>query len=223
MSRYFVILLGLMLIAGTALADPIVGPTPPMGWGQDCTNWITYTDPWTSNHLCYDPTLGAGGAGWRDCVTGVQVVWPGLDIEMWIEMECLLHWDATHVQIHRASDYADFYIYFTGTSACNNGQYLIVTPPTGLATGLTVLPFVVDMFGRTGPTYGTDIPLTWEVSIDGGAYGPMVPDGDNLMFLVDLCDHYFTVRVLVDQMYHQEDGYYYLGGPGASICPATPL
>jgi hypothetical protein len=141
---------------------------------------------------------------------------------MWVEMECLLHWDATHVQIHRASDYADFYIYFSGTSACNNGQYLIVTPPTGLATGLNFLPFVDDVLGR-GPTYGTDIPLTWEVNIDAGGYQAMVPDGDNLMFLVDACDHYFTVRVLVDQKYHQEDGYYYLGGPGASICPATPL
>ena len=224
MLRYLIVLSAiLLLLPVVALADAVVGPTPPGGWGTDCTNWITYSDPWVSAHLIYDPLLGAGGEGFRDCVTGNRVEWPGLDIEMWVEMECLLTWDATHVQIHRASDYDNFYLYFNGTSKCNNGQWIITTPPTALATGLTVLPFVEDMFGRTGAAYGTDIPLTWEVSIDGGAYAAMVFDDPDYQFEVDLCDHYFTIRILVDMAYHQEDGYYYLGGPGASICPATPL
>jgi hypothetical protein len=225
MSRYFVFLLGAILIAGTALADPVVGPTPPGGWGTDCSEWIVYSDPWNSGEMIYDPVLGSGGEGWRVCATATQVVWPSLDIELWIEMECILTWEATHVQVHLASAYDDFYLYFNGTSACNNGQYIITTPPTALGS-LGFLPFVEDMFGRTGPTYGTDIPLVWEYSLNGGSWLPMEDLSDppgSKYFLVDACDHYFTIRVLVDMVYHQEDGYYYLGGPGSSICPAVPL
>jgi hypothetical protein len=216
-------MLGVLLLTGTALADPVVGAIPPGGWGTDCSNWIEYTDPWVSNHLIYDPLLGAGGEGFRDCVTNAAVIWPGLEIEMWVEMECLLTWNATHVKIHRASDYDGFFLYFYGTSACNNGQWIITTPPTAVG-GLEYLPFVKDMFNRTGPAYGTDIPLTWEYNIDGGGFAPMIAGTDgNLQFEVGLCDHSFTIRIFVDQQYHQEDGYYYLGGPGASICPTTPL
>ena len=226
MSRYFCLMLGVLLLTGTALADPVVGSTPAAGWGHDCTNWIEYTDPWVSNHLIYDPNF-PGGAGFMDCITGTHVEWPGLDIEMWVEMECLLTWNATHAKIHRASDYDPFYLYFYGTSACNNGQWIITTPPTALippgGTGLTVLPFVDDVLGL-GPTRGTDIPLTWEYNVDGGGFAPMVVGTDgNLQFEVSSCDHSFTIRILVNQKYHQEDGYYYLGGPGASICPTTPL
>ena len=227
MLRYLIVLSVIVLLLPViALADAVIGPTPPGGWGTDCSNWITYGDPWVSNHLIYDPLMGGGGDGFRDCVTGAQVVWPGLDIEMWVEMECLLTWDATHAKIHRASDYADFYLYFHGTSACNNGQWIITTPPTALVatTGLTVLPFVEDMFGRT-IGYGTDIPLTWEYQLDGSGTWLLMEDGTDgaKQFEVGLCDHNFDIRILVDQMYHQEDGYYYLGGPGASICPSTPL
>lgn len=222
MTKYLIPISAMLLIAVAAYADP-VGPIPPGGWGTDCSNWITYSDPWVSAHLIYDPLLGAGGEGFRDCLTSERVVWPGLDIEMWIEMECLLTWDATHVQIHRASDYEDFYLYFNGTSACNNGQWIITTPPTAVGS-LNNLPFEKDMFDRTGPTYGTDIPLTWEYSLDGAGYLPMVDGTDGAkQFEVGLCDHFFTIRILVDVAYHQEDGYYYLGGPGASICPVTPL
>lgn len=220
-----------ILIFALILAFPVtsavgqrpVGPTPTAGWGQDMGNWIQYADPWASGHLIYDPNF-TGGDGWMTA-PGTPVVWPALDIEMWIEMECILTWDRTWAKIHRFSDYAPFHLYFNGTSACNNGQYIITTPPTALGD-LEWLPFVVDMFGRTGPTYGTDIPLTWEASVDGGAYAPMLDLGDppgSKYFLVDACDHYFTVRILVGVVYHQEDGYYYLGGPGCTICPAVPL
>jgi hypothetical protein len=224
MTKYLIPLLA-MLLAVSANADPVVGPTPPGGWGTDCTEWIVYSDPWTSGEMCYDPILGSGGEGWRVCATGQQVVWPSLDIELWIEMECVLSWNATHAQIHRASDYTDIILEFCGTSVCNNGQYIITTPPTALAS-LAYLPFVEDMFGRTGPQYGTDIPLTWEYSMDGGPWLPMDDLADppgSKYFLVDACDHYFCVRITADVAYHQEDGYYYLGGPGSSICPAEPL
>lgn len=198
---------------------------PWTAWGQDCTNWIEYdaSTAWASAELCYDPNLGPGGAGWRDCETLDAVVWPGLDIELWVEMECLFTWNHTNVDIHRMSDYDPFYLYFHGTSACNNGQWVITTPPTALGT-LEYLPFVADIFGRTGPTYGTDIPLEWDYRVDYGAWAPMDDGADGAkQFLVDLCDHSFDIRVRVGQVYHQEDGYYHLGGPGASICPANPM
>ncbi len=222
MKNILVFALMLAFPLTSAVADPVQGPLPPGGWGTDCDNWIQYTDPWASGHLIYDP-LYSGGDGWMVCPGCDPVVWPALDIEMWIEMECILTWAETHAKIHRFSDYNDFYLYFHGTSACNNGQYIITTPPDSIGS-LNYLPFYVDMFGRTGPSYGTDIPLTWEASVDGGAYALMV-DGTAgaKQFLVDACDHYFTIRILVDVEYHQEDGYYYLGGPGCTICPAVPL
>ena len=218
-----ILLLPVFILMHTAAgrADDVVGPIPPGGWGTSCENYIEYSDAWSSGEIIYNPLLGAGGEGWvycSDCST--QVDWPGLDIELWVEMECVLTWDHTHAQIHRASEYSDFYLYFHGTSACNNGQYMIVTAPDGGT--LAVLDFKDDVLGW-GPTRGTDIPLTWAASVDGGAYAPMVPDGNDLYFLVDPSNHYFDVRVLVDMDYHQEDGYYYLGGEGYSICPTTPL
>jgi hypothetical protein len=227
--RILVVTVGLLLVAGTAFGDAVVGPTPPAGWGRDCTQWMTYTDPWNSGELCYDPDMGGGGDGWIDCVTNEQVLWPSLNIEMWIEMECVFWWDATHVQIHRASDYNDFYIYLEGGSCCNNGQYIITTPPTAVGN-LDYLPFQEDMFGRTGAAYGTDIPLTWEASLNGGPYEPMIDLPDNpepgitsKYFLVPLSCNDWVVRILVDMTFHQEDGYYFLGGPGAFTCPADPL
>ena len=230
MSRIkFLVPLLLVLLTGWAVADPVVGPTPPGGWGTDCTNWITYTDAWASAPLCYDPLAGSGGDGWIDCETGEQVLWPSLDIEMWVEMECTFEWAATHVQIHRYANYDDFYVYLDGNSCCDNGQYIITTPPTAVGS-LDYLPFQQDMFGRTGPSNGTDIPLTWEYSLNGADYLPMtdLPDNPEVgvtskYFLVPLSCNYWRVRISGDVIYHQGDGYYYLGGPGAFTCPASAI
>jgi hypothetical protein len=192
------------------------------GWGRDCTNWMSYSDPWASGEMCYDPLGGSGGEGWRLCSTGGPVVWPGLDIELWIEMECAFTWNATHVQIHRASNYDNFVVTFSGTSACNQAQYIITTPPTAVGS-LATLPFMQDMFGHTA---GTGIPLTWEYSRDGSPWAPMSdltdPPGSKY-FLVGPCDHSFCIKVVGDIAYHQADGYYHLSGEGGSICPAEPL
>jgi len=225
MSRVFTLVpLCLMLMAGTAFGTVPNGSVPPVpgGWGNDCTQWINYYNEWDSGEMCYDPDLGSGGAGWRVCSTGGPVVWPPLSIELWIEMECLIHWYQTEAQAHRASDYSDLELIFCGYSKCNNGQWIITTPPTG--GSLATLPFVEDMFHRTGPAYGTNIPLTWWYSVDGSDWAPMV-DGTAgaKQFQVGLCDHNWCVKVVGDIVYHQEDGYYYLGGPGCFICPAEPL
>lgn len=196
--------------------------SPPGGWGRDCTDWIQYSDPWCSNEMLYDP-LGGGGGRWWSCGTGGPAARPNLSIELWVEMECALTWEATHAQIHGASSYDDFVLTFCGTSRCNNGQYIITTPPTALGS-LAYLPFVQDMFGRT--TGGTNIPLTWEYSMDGASYAPMIDLADptgSKCFLVSACDHFFCIKVTGDLKYHQEDGYYYLGGPGSSICLSEPL
>lgn len=226
MSRNFLFLpLCLLLLAGSAMANGVVGPTPPSGWGHDCTQWITYSDYWYSGELCYDWPSQGGGAGWIECDTGLPVVWPRLDIELWIEMECVFRWDATHVQIHRASNYSDVEIYLSGGSCCNNGQYIITTPPTANPS-LDFLPFVQDMFGRSGPAYGTNIPLTWAYSLNGAPYAPMQPLNDppgSKYFLVPLSCNEWVVQIIGDIAFHQEDGYYYLGGPGCFTCPANPM
>ncbi len=229
MSRYFLwIPVCLLLLAGPVVADPVVGSTPPGGWGRDCTQWMEYSDPWESAQLCYDPLMGGGGDGWIDCETDEQVIWPDLDIELWIEMECVFHWDATHIQIHRAADYSNFTILLPGGSCCNNGQYIITTPPF-TQPDLDFLHFQEDMFGRTGPDYGTDIPLTWEYSLNGQPWelmGDLVDDPPGYTskyFLVPLSCNNWVVRIIGDIVFHQEDGYYYLGGPGAFTCPAEPM
>lgn len=203
----------------------IVVPTdhaPPGGWGTDCTDWIRYSDPWCSGEMLYG-SPGAGAGAWQSCQTGAPIAWPGLSIDLWVEMECALTWDATHAQVHRASDYADLVITFCGTSRCNNGQCVVATPPAAVGS-LEHLPFVEDMFGRT--TGGPDIPLNWDYNLDGGAYEPMSdladPSGSKY-FTVGACDHTFCIRVTGDLRYHQEDGYYYLGGPGSAICLGEPL
>jgi len=229
MSKYFIALLGVLLLAGPAMADAVVGPTPTAGWGRDCTQWIQYSDPWNSGEMCYDPLLGGGGAGWRNCGNNDPIVWPALNIELWIEMECVFHWDATHVKIDRASNYDDIVIDLTGGSCCNNGQYIITTPPTALGH-LNVLPFVQDMFGRTGSTYGTDIPLTWAYTLNGAPWAPMIdlPNDPasgqtSKYFLVPKSCNNWIVRITGDVAFHQEDGYFFLGGPGAFTCPANPM
>ncbi len=221
MSRIILLApLCVLLLAGPALG--VVGPIPTAGWGYDCSNWIVYSDPWVSGPLCYDPNH-SGGDGWMVCGGVEPVDWPPLDIEMWIEMECTLWWDETRVQIHRYADYSDVVLYFHGGSCCNNGQWIITTPPTALGT-LDYLPFVDDVLGR-GPTFGTNIPLTWDVNIlDGAGYVAMV-DGTAgaKQFVVPLSCQDYVIRVTGDIAFHQEDGYYYLGGEGCYICPANPM
>jgi hypothetical protein len=222
-TLYCLVCLALLFgVAGTAGAAPYA---PPSGvWGHDCTNWITYDHPWDSGWICYDPDHGPGGDGWINCSNGSDVVWPGLEIQLWVEMECYLTWDRTTAQIHRYNDFSDFCVYFNGTSSCNNGQYIITTSP--VEHGLDYMKFVGDMFGdgnSTPPRTGPNINATWLYSLDQSGYNPMTIDGNDRYFLVDACDHVFTIAACFDMSYHQPDGYYQLGGPDYSICPATPL
>jgi hypothetical protein len=215
-TLYCLVCLAFLLgLAGTAVAIP-----PPGGWGHDCGNWITQSDPWASGWICYDPILGSGGDGWRYCSNGQPVAWPGLDIQLWVEMECALTWDYTKAQIHRFNDFNDFCLDFHGTSSCNNGQWIITTAPPG--GRLDQMAFIDDVLGR-GPTYGTPIPASWVYSVDGSGWAPPVQEDNDLMFEVGACDHAFAIRICFDMDYHQEDGYYELGGPNYFICPATPL
>jgi hypothetical protein len=228
MYRVMIIVFGLMLVMALGAQAQVghQGPIPPAGWGHDCTNWITYSNPWGPIEMCY--TLGGvGGAGWRNCADGNLITWPGLDIEMWIEMECVFTWSAQHVGIHRTSNYDPFELVFTGTSACNNGVAIITTPPTG--GNLNALLFTSDLLGHVrggGGLYSDDIPLLWTYSLDGSGWAPMTPNNDppnSIYFNVPSCNHYFAIRAVGTPLFHQADGYYYLGGQGANICPAEPL
>jgi hypothetical protein len=222
-TLYCLVCLAFLLgLAGTAVAAPNEPPLQNggvgLGWGHDCGNWVSYYDSWDSGWICYDPDHGPGGDGWINCSGGTDVVWPGLDIELWVEMECYLTWDHTRAQIHRTADFNDFCLLFHGTSSCNNGQYIITTG--GPLGSLDYMSFVGDMLGRTT---GPNIPASWEYSMDGSGYAPMTTDGADKYFLVEACDHNFTIAVCLDMIFHQPDGYYQLGGDGYCICPATPL
>lgn len=223
----FVAVLTLVALA-QAVPIPQEGsvPLPPRGgWGMECEDYVTMSNPWQSGEAIYNPLIGSGGLGFVLCPNCTEgIAWPALDIELWIEMECNFTWDNTSADIHLASYYDDVCLYFNGTSACNNGQYIIVNPPPGQS--LDVLPFVADMFGRTGPDYGTDIPVAWEASVDGGPYTVMQnltgADAGSKYFLVPKCNHFYTIKACLDIVYHQEDGYY-TWARGGFLCPANPM
>lgn len=77
------------------------------------------------------------------------------------------------------------------------------------AGGLPFLYFVEDIFGR--PAQGVDVPLSWEIALDGGSFNPMTILPDNSLSVIFPPGHHtFQVRTTGVPQYHQEDGYYQL-------------
>lgn len=96
---------------------------------------------------------------------------------------------------------------------------------------MTHLYFQHDVLNRTGPTYGSDIPLTWYARWGTGlappdpnnpvpAWGdPIIPSPD-ITLGIPSCDHWFQFKAVFLLEYHIDDGYYTLELSG---CPAPEL
>lgn len=215
-------LTALLLIATVPLV--VSATAPPGGWGTDCTNYINTSTPYTSNDLIYDPVAGF----YRDCGSGLEVVWPEFQFDLWIEMEIIVHFDWTQAEIHRASLYSDVTLVVPGYIEQNSGNYIIVRPlgndPNGRPYSLDYMNFIEDIFGRTGIAYGSDIPTTWEYSLTGptGPWSAMDPgSGGAYQFLIEEpCHHDFWYRVVMDIDEHENDGFYKMHG---DLCPVPPL
>lgn len=158
------------------------------------------------------------GSDFIDLATDQPVVWPGLDIELWIEAECTASWEGYDVDIVRTANYSNFEIRFLGSSSCNLPIYVVTEAPGGAAE-LSELPFKSGVPG-SGVGSADPIQLTWEYSIDGSSWAPMNATDKGLRFLVEACDHNLRIRCIGAVPYHQEPGYYRLGGEdGYHICP----
>jgi hypothetical protein len=216
---FLAVLLGAVAFAGTAWGQALF--PPPSGWGYDCTQWINTSTPMTTNHLCYDPLTYE----FIDCVTGLPVVWPEFQFDLWIEMEIKVHFDWTQAEIHRASFYDDIELIIPGWIEQNSGQYIVVRPlgndPNGNPYSLAHMNFIEDIFGRTDK--GDNLPVTWWYSLTGpgGPWVLMTVDGEDRHFLIeDVCHHDFWYKVVIDIEYHEEDGFYKMHG---DLCPLPIL
>lgn len=220
--KTLVIIIACVALVGLAFA----GDTPPLGWGHDCTNWVSYSVPYGPTTACYAPSHGE----FIDCLTGANIIWPGLDIEMWIEAECTFSWVATEADVHRAgSEVAESVcLTFAGNSSCNIPTYVVTHAPLAMGSQLgtlDVLPFISNVPGAADDGYAAPhVPLTWYYSIDNGAFLPYTnQSGAERRFYLPSCAHPIAIMCCVEIPFHQRAGYYHLGGEGASICPAEGL
>jgi hypothetical protein len=126
-----------------------------------------------------------------------------------ISMDFQLDW--TSCQIHRVSTDSAIVMILPGTISSSNAIYwnLSNTEPGG--DGLADLNFTEDIFGRAGPNYGSNIPLVWEIAIDGGPMTaiPVQPD-NSLLVLFPAGQHNFQVRITGLPQQCASDGYYNL-------------
>lgn len=208
------VIISLMLVAMFAFAANATSPggpwQAPFQWGTDCLDWEWYDGPdaYNSGELIYNP----GAGEYIDCATQAPVVWPQLYIDYFLELETIVTFDWTQVQVHRASNYEDVILHLYGTISSNQGNYIIIE-----GTGLDVMEHIEAVVGGTG----AGLPVTWEYSLDSyGPWSPMTLGTTGYYFIVPDCDHYFWIRITIDVEYHQAAGYYALE---AVLCPIGSL
>jgi len=133
-----------------------------------------------------------------DCLPQMDSVW----------MEFSIDW--TSCQIHRVDD-TPIEIILPGTIDGSNTLYWNLSTVSSQPGAPPDLYFIEDVLGRTGPAYGSDIPLTWEISLDGGPFTPMTFQPDNtLTTTFPPGAHTFQVRITGELQPYQGDGYYHL-------------
>ena len=134
---------------------------------------------------------------------------------VWVDF----HLEWTNCQIHRVETDSSIIVTLGGTISSNSRFIWNLSATSPQPGGLPSLYFVEDIFGRSGRQYGSDIPLRWDISLDGGLMRPMdnLPDG-SLTTLFPAGQHAFQVRITAMPPYHQSDGYYNLQ-LGQSLVP----
>lgn len=124
-------------------------------------------------------------------------------------MEFALDW--TSCQIHRVGTDSAIVIILPGTISSSNSIYWNLNPISSQSGGLPYLYFMEDVLGRTGPEFGTDIPLCWEISVDGGSFNPITIQPDSSLSVnFPSGSHNFQVRITGVPQSYQGDGYYHL-------------
>ena len=125
-----------------------------------------------------------------------------------ITMEFSLEW--TTCQIHRVSNDGPIEALLSGSVNCTAAIVWSLTN-TSQPGEPPILFFTEDIFGRSGSAFGSNIPLTWEIALDGGAFQPMqIESGNIITTIFPAGAHTFQVRITGLPQNNQDDGYYHL-------------
>lgn len=215
LRKSFLIALAVSSVAGLAFSQPPVylpDGGPFTGWGYDCTEWIYY-DPatgWDSGLLIWNGQYYISGCN--------PVQWPNIGIELLVELEVVVVYDWTNVDIHLASFYDPFYIELTGYIAANCDTQMRLNPLPGYS--MEELKFVPGS-GFYG-NLADPIPVTeWEIRKGADPnYYPMGYSGGSRTASFPVYQTYFWVRITVDPIYHQGDGEYRME---VELCPISEI
>ena len=131
---------------------------------------------------------------------------PSPDPPIWMEFS--INW--TNCQFHRVDD-SPLEAILSGAINGSNALFWNLSTAQPQVGAPPILYYVENIFGNTNPSLGSNIPLTWEIALDGGPFAPMTLLPDNtLTATFPPGPHTFQVRITGTPVYHQADGYYHL-------------
>ncbi len=124
-------------------------------------------------------------------------------------MEFNLDW--TNYQIHQVTNDSEIEIILSGNVTSSNSLFWTLTTASPQPGAPPSLFFIEQAFAGTGSEYSADIPLTWEISLNGGPFSPMTIQPDNsLSVTFPSGSHSFKVRITGAPQHQQANGYYQL-------------
>ena len=198
---------------------------PPGGWGTNWTNTIIMGGGYSVVDLLHVPNGAAPGYWNAPPAPGTPFVFPGITVELWVEMILDITWNYTTVQMHYAGHGPSFIytFYLCGLISSNSPQQIAITY-TGMP--LCQLTFMEDIFGLNpggvaNPcihwfgVWGTGTPPTTPTY---GSNDELTPDPDIYM-TIPLCQHWFCFIGEICINEHIEDGYYLLEA-GTAVTPS---
>jgi len=207
----------------SAIPPPANGGYLP-GWGMNPNPW----DATSGNYYAwgiYDPLAGGNPCfGWvvgytTPGMAPIYITYADISLELWIEMFMELSYEFTSYQWHRVGENAETISFcIEGVISSNHPQWVCLTEKNP-AQPLSHLQFIEDIFGNTGPMYGTNIAIMWTVEYGTGAipglntvYGPtpVQPDPDLCVLIEYPCTHWFRFCGTFCLVEHVADGYYTL-------------
>lgn len=138
-------------------------------------------------------------------------------IEEPVAMEFTLDW--TSYQTHRLKDNSPVEIVLSGNMFCSRNLSWNLWSRSPRGEDMLGWHHMEDVLGRRGPDNAMDIPLTWEVAIGDGPFGPITSLPDNTLNVVFPAGSYaFRVRITSPPLTNFQAGYYRLE-LGQSITP----
>ncbi|MBD3169804.1 MAG: hypothetical protein GF307_10005 [candidate division Zixibacteria bacterium] len=123
-------------------------------------------------------------------------------------MEVSLEW--TECKIHQVMPDSGIMLTLPGHVFTTHPLLWELNPANPMPGGQAPLNFIEDVMGVPG-SGNNDIPLSWDISLNGGDYQPLRVNPDGKM-LVNFPpgDHHFNLRISGCLQLHQQNGYYNL-------------